>query len=220
MEDGVTRSRSETPTSTGEATALEQAPFCFALVDAGQRVTYANGSLRALLGDDVCGQRLSELAGLAPELVEAAARAAGGGTVLDLEVSQLDGSYLINCFPSGDGAAVAFRDITSWVGDRRRGARLQQVAAELSGAPMIAEVTEIVLGHGRQALGAAAGGIALLRDHGQLLEVVAMAGYPEGMEEAWRTFPVALETPMSEAVRTRLPVFLEADDARRSAYPP
>src|SRR6478735_4195496 len=163
MEDGVTRSRSETPTSTGEATALEQAPFCFALVDAGQR--------------------LSELAGLAPELVEAAARAAGGGTVLDLEVSQLGGSYLINCFPSGDGAAVAFRDITSWVGDRRRGERLQQVAAELSGAPMIAEVTEIVLGHGRQALGAAAGGIALVSDDGQLLEVVAMAGYPEGMEE-------------------------------------
>jgi len=31
---------------------------------------------------------------------------------------------------------------------------------------------------------------------------------------------VALETPMGEAVRTRLPVFLEADDARRSAYPP
>ena len=131
----------------------------------------------------------------------------------------------MDAFPvrNGDGdltgAAVVFRDIADWVADRGRSERLQLVSAELSGAPRIASVAEVVLGQGREALGASAGVIALLSDDGRTFEIAATEGFGENVERDWRAFSVDLETPMGDAVRRRQPVFIDRPEQRATLYP-
>ena len=204
---------------------MDDAPFCYAIVDLDMRVQYANGAFRRLCDGSPVGSPLAEIAPISPDLVAAAVSAASGASVLELEVEQAGRHQLVSCFPvrgGGDhpiGAAVAFRDITEWVDDRRRGERLQQVSAELSGAPRIESIAEVVLGRGREALGASAGVIALMDSGGSSLTIAGQVGFDESVEREWHSFPVESATPMGDAVRSRKPVFVDLPEQRRQQYP-
>jgi PAS domain S-box-containing protein len=207
------------------AAGMDDAPFGVAIVDDQLRVVYANVALRRLLGEDPDGRRLFELDGDSAKAVEAVRRAASGGLITELEVRREDAHQLVTAFPARDGdgnvtgAVVTFRDITAWVEDRGRAERLQRVSAELSGAPRIASVAEVVLGQGRQALGASAGVIALLSADGRTFEIAAAEGFDENIRRDWREFSADLETPMGDAVRRRQPLFIDRPEQRATLYP-
>jgi PAS domain S-box-containing protein len=229
----MTRKRVPSPQSLagreglqGSMIGMEDAPFCFGIVDAEMRVQYANAAFRRFCDGSSVGSLLADVGAISPQLVAAAVSAASGASVLELEVEQAGRHQLVSCFPVRDeaadrpaGAAVAFRDITEWVDDRRRGERLQQVSAELSGAPRIESIAEVVLGRGRQALGASAGVIALLDADGRSLEIAGQVGFDESVEREWQSFPVDAATPMGDAVRRREPVFIDQPEQRARQYP-
>ena len=49
--------------------------------------------------------------------------------------------------------------------------------------------------------------------------IVIMAGFDEATEREWRRFDLGRPTPMGDAVRTGLAVFLESADERAARYP-
>ncbi len=203
---------------------MDDAPFCFGVVDAEMRLRSANRALRQLLGAGPEGIALELFPQLSPELVSAVGRAVQGESVCGLEIEQAGGQHLVDCYPVWDapsspsGAAFAFRDITSWIDVRRRGERLQRVSAELSGAARIDEIADLVLRGGREVLDASAGAVALLTEDGAQLQVMAMVGLDDRTRQEWRSFPLELHTPMGDAVRGRAPVFVDAGEGRDERY--
>lgn len=89
-------------------------------------------------------------------------------------------------------------------------ASLQVVTASLSEALTPAQVTQIVVEQGRAVLGATAGSVILRSDQDNMLEVIHAAGYPSESLRVWQRFPLAAPTPLSEAVRTGKPIFLQS----------
>jgi len=101
--------------------------------------------------------------------------------------------------------------------ERTRG--LQWVTAALSEALTPAEVTRVVMEQGIALLGAAAGVVVLLDAEGERLDLVEHRGYPAQMMEAWRSFPVTVRVPLSDAARTGEPVALRSLAERARLYP-
>ncbi len=100
-----------------------------------------------------------------------------------------------------------------------RTALLHTVSTTLSGALAPAEVASIVVGRGVSALGARAGLMTVLSEDGRSLEIVHTEGYPSDFGERWQSFPLDAPYPLSEAVRTGAPVFLETLADRTQRYP-
>jgi PAS domain S-box-containing protein len=103
---------------------------------------------------------------------------------------------------------------------RGRAERLQRLTARLADAFTAEAVTEIVLDKGLVATGAPSGLVAMLDDDGETVTVVADRGYREGTFEVWRTFPLAAQLPVSEALRTGQGVFCTTRDERDARFPP
>ncbi len=100
-----------------------------------------------------------------------------------------------------------------------RNASLQAVTAALSEALTPAQVGEVVVNQGLAALGACAGFIALMTDHGKSLEVVRALGYPQGMLETESLYPLASPVPLTDAVRTGKPLLIESRQVWAERYP-
>ncbi len=99
-----------------------------------------------------------------------------------------------------------------------RTSRLEAVSRGLSEALTPQSVLGTVLTHGVEAAGARAGVIALVDDSG-MIELLAQQGYASGRFDAWRRFGVDDPTPMSEAIRTGEPIFLEDTTEHTERYP-
>lgn len=94
---------------------------------------------------------------------------------------------------------------------------LARVAAELGVANDVATVTEVVISHLSDAVGATVGSLSLVQ--GDNLVLAGLRGGLEGADERWRTFPIAAHTPASDVVRTGEPIFLIGRAAIDAAYP-
>jgi PAS domain S-box-containing protein len=101
----------------------------------------------------------------------------------------------------------------------RQTAALQSVTAALSEAVSPEEVAKVAMDQGIASLGAVAGLVALVSENGTQLDIVQARGYPAGMLEKWRRFPMDGPFPLSESVRTGKPVLLEDIRARQDRYP-
>ncbi|HSU14017.1 GAF domain-containing protein [Longimicrobium sp.] len=97
-----------------------------------------------------------------------------------------------------------------------RVARLQALTAALSGAMTAADVGRVVLERGLEVFGAYAGGVAVVTEDGAALELIATAGYPEGMTRPFARVPLDSGVPMARAARTRGPVLV---DEASTGYP-
>jgi signal transduction histidine kinase len=97
--------------------------------------------------------------------------------------------------------------------------RLQQSAEALSSAVTPAEVLDAVLTESVAAAEARAGLIAVLTEDGRDLEILAQRGYSEDRLRNWHRFPLEGEYPLSYAVRTGEPVFIDSEAERIRRFP-
>lgn len=120
-----------------------------------------------------------------------------------------------------DGAAVRRRAEAARRGARAaldRTLRLQSLTQALSAARSREELVEVAVEQGLQALGAAAGSMALLDERTMRLKVRAV-GYAPGLAEAWRDVALEERFPLSDAVREGDPIFLRDAGERLARYP-
>jgi PAS domain S-box-containing protein len=117
------------------------------------------------------------------------------------------------------GCVCFIVDLTEQKRAANRTARLQAITAALSEALTPAQAASAVLTQGLNAVGAHAGSVALMTDHGGELELLDAVGFPSEMIEKWRRFPVTSEAPLAEATRTGEMVLIESLQARESRYP-
>ncbi len=100
-----------------------------------------------------------------------------------------------------------------------RTARLQAVTAALSEALTPQQVADVVVNQGIATLGANSGSVTLLYDHDTNLKVISAIGYPQSVIDAWDTFPITLQAPLAETVRTGSPIFLRNLSELLARYP-
>jgi serine phosphatase RsbU (regulator of sigma subunit)/PAS domain-containing protein len=206
---------------------VERVPVGVLLVDGDLRVIRVNAALCGLIGGDEAAHLGRLLADVAPWVPEAdVRRVLEGGSAEDVELSNAGrpGQFLVSLqpLPGGDGApavACLVRDVGELAAWRRGMGGIQTLAADLSGAPTPADVTQLVVSRARDLVGATTVSAALVADDGQTLEMAGMAGFDEDTERDWRSFDLARRTPMGDAVRSGQPVFVESAADRAREYP-
>ena len=110
-------------------------------------------------------------------------------------------------------------DLTEQKRAAERTAHLQAITVALSEALTPAQAASAVLTHGLTAVGAHAGSVALLTDHGGELELLDAVGFPPEMIEKWQRFAVTQKAPLAEATRTGETVLIESLQGVESRYP-
>jgi PAS domain S-box-containing protein len=105
-------------------------------------------------------------------------------------------------------------------------ARLQTVTAAFSESLTPAQVADVVVEHSIAVLGANFAMVALLNEAGTDLETIRLVG-GEGervecqgeLADAWQRFPLDTPSPLSDAVRTGQPIWIESSEQRIARYP-
>jgi hypothetical protein len=114
---------------------------------------------------------------------------------------------------------VVFDDITNERRAQEATRRLLELTTDLAAATSVEQVARVIVEHGTRALGATLGVVALVSRDGSALEVAHAQGYPAAVVERLRRVELAARWPMTDAVRTREPVFIDALVSARHAYP-
>jgi hypothetical protein len=97
--------------------------------------------------------------------------------------------------------------------------RFERAAYLLASAETRRAVADVLVSAGMRAVGGTTGVVALLTPDGARLQIVAYDGYEDDFMEPWAEVPIALATPLSEAVRTRRPVVVASVEELRARYP-
>jgi serine phosphatase RsbU (regulator of sigma subunit)/PAS domain-containing protein len=210
---------------------VESVPVGVLILDADLRVVRANRALCEMTGKDEAAQLGRGLGRVLPWLPEADVRRAleTGVASQDVELQSDDTGVLAHRFavslrPLGgaDGApaiACLVRDVAELVAWRRGLGGIEQLAADLSGAATLADVTDLIVSRSRELVGAETVAAALRTEDGNDLEMVGMAGFDERTERRWSRFDLRIRTPMGDAVKSGKPVFLEGHDEYVRDYP-
>ena len=103
---------------------------------------------------------------------------------------------------------------------RNRAEQLEQLSAELSVAATPDAVIEAVIRHAEGAfMHGARTVIALRNDILDEVELVKTINMPQEVFERWRHIPLSMPTPLTEAVLTGEPIFLESENEWAERYP-
>jgi PAS domain S-box-containing protein len=138
----------------------------------------------------------------------------GGRLAISLTISPVrDGSGAIV------GASVIAHDITEQKRAQERTARLHAVTAALTRALSSQEIVDVAIGAALPALSADAATVALVSDDGRTLELAGSMGYSAKALQGWQRFPVDADLPLSEAVRTKEPVWTDSAESLAGRYP-
>ncbi len=218
-----------------------------AVLDRDARVLRANRALAELVGRPAARLAAQPLEALVPGLGLAtlpAALAAGERVMRDI---QLHGRHFrLALDPMVDdagrpaGAVCVLADITARVQaaaatreaqaraeqaaraaelNADRVSRLQSVTATLAGALSVPQVVQAVVQEGASTLGAVAGALMLLSEAGQHLELAGSAGYRETLVDQLARLPVAAAHPLTDALRSGAPLWIESRAALQARYP-
>ncbi len=210
---------------------VEHVPVGVLVLDGGLRVTRANAAWCEMAGMDEQAQLGRPLAEVVPWIPEPAVRQAleTGAAADDIELGgddppALARRYAVALRPlaDADGApavACLVRDVADLVAWRRGLGGLGDLAAALSGAATQADVTEIIMRHSRELVGAVSVAAALRSDDAPDLDMVGMEGFDAATQRTWSRLDLGIRTPMGDAVLTGAPVFLESPEDRARAYP-
>ena len=97
--------------------------------------------------------------------------------------------------------------------------RLARATSELVDAETVEAVSEAVVTHGAEAVGATVASMTLLCADRRLVRLVALSGGMIGDEETWATFPLSALTPSGESIRSGRPVLVTGTEAIRRRFP-
>lgn len=100
-----------------------------------------------------------------------------------------------------------------------RTARLQSVTAALSESLTPVQVAEVVAQQTVEVVNAAAVLVALVTPQREELEIIHYLEEETTIPTEWRRFPLALATPLTDAVRTKQPMWEETLEERVARYP-
>jgi PAS domain S-box-containing protein len=223
--------------------AFEQAAVGMAQIDLDGRAQQVNQRLAALLGyttEELVGTSVSDVTHPADRASERGAlEQMLRGEVPRYETSlrflRRDGSTMwaelfVTLLRDERGTPLYFLcaiyDITSRRSAESRVAagaermtRLQRVTAELSRAVTPRQVSETLVTHGRAALGASAGVVALLDASGTRLVCDQWFGYPSDTISNFADFPLDDSLPLTDAVRLANPVWIGSREMLAERYP-
>ncbi|HET8788228.1 MAG TPA: GAF domain-containing protein, partial [Actinomycetes bacterium] len=101
----------------------------------------------------------------------------------------------------------------------RRLAELEQVAVGFAAARTSTTVARLLVDRGLRALDAQAGLVGLNTADGQVLELVAWAGYPVQVVTPWRRIPLEAPTPLTEVARNGGAIWLSTTEDFQARYP-
>ena len=96
---------------------------------------------------------------------------------------------------------------------------LQNVTAALNEANSAQEIVEVILDQVHGAFDPSSGLIALLDDDGTTLSIGGSFGYDPKLMEEWASFPLEAPLPLSDAVRTGVPVITHTVKELKQRYP-
>ncbi|MFD0663672.1 SpoIIE family protein phosphatase [Thermocatellispora tengchongensis] len=212
--------------------ALRYMSDAFLAVDREWRVIFVNLDAQRLLGGaDPHGRVLWELpAAQVPELREACLRAASERTPASFDAQwPTDGRwYHIRLVPVPDGLTLYLADVT----ERRmreaereaaeraaaeRAAWLQELTRAFGEAVTAREVVAIVAEWVLPAFGAR--GLAILTLDDDRLHVAGSSGYGPGSLDEFEGRELAAGSPLADAIRSRLPIFIGSRAEYRRRYP-
>ena len=100
-----------------------------------------------------------------------------------------------------------------------RARALQRVTSGLLRAHTPAQVASVVVKEGLAAVQADAGALVSVSWDDRVLRTLGTSGFPPGVLDRWREFPLDLDYPLQLAVRSNTPVWLPDREARRTQYP-
>jgi PAS domain-containing protein len=97
--------------------------------------------------------------------------------------------------------------------------RLRQVSLSLARAATIADVVDTILTEGMMALGANAGAVYRLDASTQEVYAIRVVGFPEETVRPYARHALSLSTPMTEAIRSGMPLYIETHSERMVRFP-
>jgi signal transduction histidine kinase len=97
--------------------------------------------------------------------------------------------------------------------------RLHRLKATLSGVTDASALARITVEEGVDVMGVDAGVVFLLSADGDFLEIAHASGYPVSPVTAWQRFPVSVQVPVADALRSRQPVIIRSRDELNTRYP-
>ena len=89
--------------------------------------------------------------------------------------------------------------------------RLQSITESFSEALTPDQVFDVIFKQAFEAMEAATGSIVLLSEDKMYLELKRLVGFSESAFEKWQLFPLSMNTPVAETVRTGVANFLTSD---------
>lgn len=117
------------------------------------------------------------------------------------------------------GASVVARDITERTRARRRAERLQEITSALAREAEPERAIRVLLGAGKETLGADAATLALLDESGENLVLADAVGHSEQVTSEYRSFPVSADLPMCRAVRELTSVWSSTAEDLKERFP-
>ncbi|UBV44910.1 PAS domain S-box protein (plasmid) [Deinococcus taeanensis] len=125
----------------------------------------------------------------------------------------LEGSAINLCHDERvRGVLIRAADVTARVEHTQHAQTVMQLAESLLTTRSLGDVLQVLLHEALPALGASAGGVALITNGGQDLEVKGSVGYRPHVGHAWRRVPLSAPLPMTDALREGRAVFLTQSD--------
>ncbi len=98
-------------------------------------------------------------------------------------------------------------------------ARLQAITAALAGALTPEQVIRIIVEQGFEVLGGSGGGMALLTEDGTTVETFAYPLLDSEISQRFQNVPLDASLPMTDAIRTGQPVWIETIEEYEQRYP-
>jgi PAS domain S-box-containing protein len=116
------------------------------------------------------------------------------------------------------GASIIARDVTAQHRSLDFAARLHSLTAAFASEITRKGAVGALLDQAVAALGADAGAVGLLTDAGDEIELAGSVGYTRAGIEGWQRFPLDADVPMSVAVRTGEPIWMESSSELGERY--
>jgi PAS domain S-box-containing protein len=101
----------------------------------------------------------------------------------------------------------------------RRLEALQRATSELTGTLTPEQVADVIMRAGIPAVGGHRGGVAALAANGEQLVMIGQVGYSAEAQERYRSVPMSLAFPLTDAARSGQPLFMPDAASRGARYP-